>query len=205
MRGIHHCPACKITPVVRRKPKGAIPRCPQCLDTSRLGRLARQRAKRRNGYDAHRDARGRRYGEMLPNCIYCGKEFVNTRRGTKDKCCQECMPRHTQVLYTRRLLQKTSEGYKEKALFRQRVRKLERLGIDPAAWFATDKSCGICGTTEPTGKGFVVDHDHKCCSRGCPKCFRGVLCGKCNSGLGFFSDSQELLRRAAKWVRKHSR
>jgi hypothetical protein len=35
-----------------------------------------------------------------------------------------------------------------------------------------------------------VDHDHRHCpgTEGCRQCVRGLLCGKCNSGLGWIGD-----------------
>jgi len=47
--------------------------------------------------------------------------------------------------------------------------------------------CGICGATEPNGRGkWPVDHDHACCSGrwGCARCVRDILCVPCNTRLG---------------------
>ena len=47
-----------------------------------------------------------------------------------------------------------------------------------------------------------VDHDHSCCSgrRTCGKCIRGLLCKRCNAGIGSMHDSIELLHRAIKYL-----
>lgn len=50
--------------------------------------------------------------------------------------------------------------------------------------------CAICRTREPT----VVDHDHQLGD------VRGILCDGCNTGLGTFSDSPVLLRRALTYL-----
>lgn len=48
--------------------------------------------------------------------------------------------------------------------------------------------CAICEVVFDTlEKGFVIDHDHT------SNKIRGLLCGNCNTGLGFFSDNPELL------------
>lgn len=58
--------------------------------------------------------------------------------------------------------------------------------------------CGLCGGL-PNGQGkirglFHVDHDHKTGRA------RGLLCGKCNIGVGCLNDDATLLRKAAAWV-----
>jgi hypothetical protein len=63
--------------------------------------------------------------------------------------------------------------------------------------------CAICKGTTPYGRGrFHIDHDHACCpgQRSCGKCVRGLLCGRCNPGLGAFQDSPDLLVAAAAYL-----
>jgi len=61
------------------------------------------------------------------------------------------------------------------------------------------RECEICG--KPTR--LVRDHDHACHDKKmCTKCFRGWLCGDCNTGLGFFYDKPELLRAAATYLER---
>lgn len=65
-----------------------------------------------------------------------------------------------------------------------------------------DARCAICGTSDPGPKSFHVDHDHSCCpqSGSCGACVRGLLCGKCNAGLGFFRDSTKFLESAVRYL-----
>lgn len=51
--------------------------------------------------------------------------------------------------------------------------------------------CAICGD----GGRLVVDHDHVTGHT------RGMLCGKCNTGLGMFKDSQKHLQSAIDYLR----
>lgn len=62
--------------------------------------------------------------------------------------------------------------------------------------------CAICGDTLSGGRNEHIDHDKACCPglRSCGKCVRGILCKGCNTALGVFSDSPEILRRAAAYV-----
>ena len=61
--------------------------------------------------------------------------------------------------------------------------------------------CAICPATEPGRKRkyFCVDHDHE------TKEIRGLLCGSCNSGLGYFKDRPTFLRAAADYLESYGR
>lgn len=58
-------------------------------------------------------------------------------------------------------------------------------------------ACAICQTKEPRGRHnkFHIDHDHT------TNKVRGLLCDKCNRGLGFFNDDKDLLEKAAEYIR----
>lgn len=63
--------------------------------------------------------------------------------------------------------------------------------------------CGICLQPEKildhrtgTPHRLSVDHDHKCCEKGCPACFRGLLCRRCNYKLGQFEDELNWIKWA---------
>ena len=53
--------------------------------------------------------------------------------------------------------------------------------------------CAICGW-KGIEKNLSVDHCHE------TERIRGLLCGKCNRGLGMFLDSSKLLRKAARYL-----
>lgn len=52
--------------------------------------------------------------------------------------------------------------------------------------------CAVCGVK--SDKTLHLDHNHKTGK------VRGLLCHKCNSGLGSFNDDVELLIRAAEYL-----
>lgn len=70
---------------------------------------------------------------------------------------------------------------------------------------AQDGLCAICNSPEEMRsnnklkvKGLAIDHDHK------TKKIRGLLCSKCNTGLGWFKDSIDLLESAIAYLKKHA-
>ena len=55
--------------------------------------------------------------------------------------------------------------------------------------------CAICQTNVPGHKGnFVVDHNHKTGK------VRGLLCAKCNAGLGHFRDKPTVIEAALSYL-----
>lgn len=64
--------------------------------------------------------------------------------------------------------------------------------------------CAICANELLDGK-ICVDHDHDCCAenKSCGTCIRGLLCKTCNTALGLFDDSVEMLTRAKDYLLAH--
>lgn len=60
-------------------------------------------------------------------------------------------------------------------------------------------SCAICPATTPSTrtKYFHVDHNHE------TQKIRGLLCDKCNRGLGMFNDDLVLLQKAMEYMKNH--
>jgi hypothetical protein len=54
--------------------------------------------------------------------------------------------------------------------------------------------CAICGRPPRKGSSLHVDHDHE------TGCVRGLLCFRCNGGLGQFAESPERLVEAAEYL-----
>lgn len=80
-----------------------------------------------------------------------------------------------------------------------RIRKLaERYGLTPEQLAemqdAAKGICAICGTEGE----LHIDHDHK------TNKVRGLLCPRCNKGLGFFRDNTKFLDSAKTYLEKSS-
>lgn len=88
-----------------------------------------------------------------------------------------------------------------------RVRWLmNRYGLTPeqyqAMWDEQDERCAICGEPFETTKDTRIDHDHSCCNgvTSCGNCVRGLLCHRCNTGLGYFRDNPVILASAIEYL-----
>src|SRR6516225_1016606 len=107
---------------------------------------------------------------------------------------------------TARYRAKNGESYRarNRLLYRWQRLKRER-GITKDEWLALFKSqgkrCAICRTAKPdftssrhAGDGWRTDHDHA------TGYVRGILCHKCNLGIGHLNDDVELLRKAIDYL-----
>lgn len=63
-----------------------------------------------------------------------------------------------------------------------------------------DNSCAICFTSfeNMSSNKIHVDHCHK------NNKVRGILCSKCNKGLGLFKDNTQTIEKAIKYLKKHN-
>lgn len=79
------------------------------------------------------------------------------------------------------------------------AKRLYGLTADEARTMYAQPHCEICGgTAEAAGaqsRRLNIDHDYETGRA------RGVLCNRCNRGLGFYLDNPELLEKAAAYLR----
>ena len=60
-----------------------------------------------------------------------------------------------------------------------------------------DSKCKICGLDQKESvKALAVDHCHATGK------IRGLLCGKCNLGIGYFQDREDVLNKAIEYLRE---
>jgi hypothetical protein len=123
-----------------------------------------------------------------------------------DRLYSYCLECKAKVM--REASRKYGATHRAKLRLKDRRNRLERLyGLSADAFMALleaqDGACAICGLRMSDGdadhtSGSVrranVDHCHKTGR------IRGLLCNRCNTGLGQFSDDPEILRRAAAYL-----
>jgi len=124
------------------------------------------------------------------NCLKCKNKF-NSNNVRKVYCSDLCA--------TNGWRGKLSAEKKTQVLLRKRELRFKRdYGISlnelEIMKVAQDRRCAIC----KKAKQLVVDHNHDTGK------IRGLLCHTCNRGLGLFSDSAEVLLKAAYYLEENS-
>jgi hypothetical protein len=92
-----------------------------------------------------------------------------------------------------------AQKHPEKILAKSRRRNLRKFGLVPEQYEAMLQNqggvCAICGMNRDARR-LAVDHDHA------TNKVRGILCHFCNTALGKFLDSVEILKKAIEYLEK---
>lgn len=144
-------------------------------------------------------------------CAECGTAFTyEAKNGRRHAFCADCVTEHVRrhsARYNRRqslAAENEPEFYVRLRAYRFRS-NIRRYGITPEQYDALLSTqgglCAICGDApDANGKGAYarlhIDHDHA------TGLVRGLLCGRCNQGLGYFRDSPDSLASAIKYLKK---
>jgi hypothetical protein len=134
-------------------------------------------------------------------CPKCGEtkpfELFYRCKAHKDNCssyCKRCQNLRS-TSYARENKDKIHPhlfGYSIKRRYGLTVQQYEAMLIDQS------HRCAICKTNKClTGRNLSVDHCHTTGK------VRGLLCAKCNKGIGSLNDSIALLESALRYLRKH--
>lgn len=194
----------------RRSVTGLTAACRTCLLQEKWETRERLKARSDEEVEAAAAAKGSK------RCAACG-EVQSTADFARDRGrpdgrgihCLECAAAKTRAdtrlrpdIY--RLRKKADYGRN-----RERYRKDQlkaKFGITPEQYQAMHDAqqgvCAICGEPETRVRSgrlctLAVDHDHV------TGAVRDLLCNRCNTGLGWFQDRADLLRRAALYVENH--
>ncbi|MBX3227076.1 MAG: endonuclease VII domain-containing protein [Labilithrix sp.] len=134
-------------------------------------------------------------------CATCG----STDLGTRNRC-RPCRARASRERWAANLLgERESSRLRTKAWRAENPLKVQaqdrrrRYGVTTrdvrAMLAAQDGRCAICRAPDPG----CVDHCHD------TRRVRGMLCRKCNAGLGQFRDDPRLLRAAIRYLEHHGK
>lgn len=170
----------------RMRSRKALGRCGQCLESVAPGHVTCLAHLRRPEFA--RTAEWRlEYADRVAKgiCITCGE----APREAESKKCAPCRDRRNAG--NRNRYEKDRSKFKDR-----RLRQI--YGITLAEHDDMLKSqngrCLVCGTDCPGKKGWAVDHCHT------TGMVRGLLCTKCNLGIGYFDDKPERLIAAAAYL-----
>lgn len=182
--------------------------------TTRDGKKPRRKAcaTRRKNYSPQP------HGEK--KCYICQTvkdySFFGTDASSRDGYAYECkdcknqrMGQYKSMLtWATRTRQKPSqqqEPVKRRRTWRARTRRSKSWGtkLTPhdytAKYNEQNGACAIGGMPETVNSvALAIDHDHA------TGAIRGLLCRRCNTGLGLFRDNPDLLRKAAAYLEKYS-
>lgn len=136
-------------------------------------------------------------------CKDCGRRkrrdafYADRKRdGALHTYCKECCKRRAKEAYARSDKAERNRVHREwvranrEHIRAYKVASALGVSVDEVKALLARGRCDICGGTE----ALCVDHCHV---RGNA---RGLLCGACNKGLGFFRDDPRLLRAAATYL-----
>ncbi len=136
----------------------------------------------------------------MKRCSSCNnslpiESFRKTSKRYTQPYCKECEKRIRREQYRNNLDSNREKG-RDKALKRAYGITREEFSI---ILETQNTSCASCGIKEPGGRGnWHVDHNHNTGK------IRGLLCHRCNTGLGLFLESETILKEAIKYLRKHN-
>lgn len=144
-------------------------------------------------------------------------EFVIDRRTPDGKtgACKECRKNYQQIWYYNNLDKvkaafERDKPYRKEYYSRPKIKlrhNLSRIkrdfGLESDEYLKMVEdhqgNCAICGNKETSSRSENLSVDH-CHTTGK---VRGLLCSKCNRGLGLFLDDLNLLELAINYLKKH--
>lgn len=141
-------------------------------------------------------------GATIPNCGKCG-EFRILKKNGVTLYCRSCT-RKSQLKYKLADPERRKEQNRQtkaKSRLKTKLRNIRKTyGLPEVEYFALLEKqrfcCAICGVSFAKINS-TVDHSHTSGD------VRGLLCGKCNAGLGMLKDNLFILEKAVEYLKNH--
>lgn len=144
--------------------------------------------------------RDRRRKDLLNvNCRLCINSYY-TKMSKEEKEVLNHKKKNYYYKNRDRLLKSKVDKYKDYEYkdFRKDARLKSYFGINLDIYKTMlseqNNVCAICRQSCKTGRDLAVDHCHSTGK------VRGLLCCKCNNGVGSFNDNIEIMKRAIKYI-----
>jgi hypothetical protein len=137
---------------------------------------------------------------MIKKCSTCKiqKEFSEFNKHKTGK-----FGIHNQCRACAKLWKPSPEALKESRRKTREWNRLKATGFTQEDFdsklYEQGGKCAICGTTDSGSMAFHADHDHKTGQK------RGVLCHKCNTGLGLLKDDINILCSAINYINHYTK
>lgn len=135
-------------------------------------------------------------------CVDCGRDLPVSEYYKRAKDDGEGFYWHSRCIDCHNVrVNQWKQEHPEKTRYIQRKFLLKPYGLTPEQYERMLKEqhglCAICSQPPADGKVLHVDHDHG------TNATRQLLCPSCNSALGLFQDSLEIVGKAAAYLRVH--
>lgn len=142
--------------------------------------------------------------EFATNKSRAGKEYPYSQ-------CKSCVRQRNRDYYrnnadkVKAAVKKYKSENEEKYKQYNRSRRLARHGLSDTLYAELlELQNGACAICKIEFDVLHIDHDHAHCSGpfGCAECIRGLLCDRCNRGIGYFADDTTRLQSAIAYLTK---
>jgi hypothetical protein len=162
-----------------------------------------------------------KYGKLEERkCLYCGELFMPKRRRDTKCCSSACLAsqwskdnkervkenkkiaEQKRKLKDPKLFEEKSNNYKKNKAEVSKWRTIKNnFGLTKEQYFQMldfqNNRCKICNNILILGKSTHIDHCHETGK------VRGILCQKCNHGLGMFNDNIQLFYNAIQYLQQN--
>ncbi len=139
------------------------------------------------------------HGKICAKCDQVKEVSLFYKKPTSDGLSSSCMECHKSYMQSRYIKATPKHRPRKPIDTKRRDYRLKvRYGITIDEYesirLSQNYGCSICGSVEM----LYVDHDHT------DNRIRGLLCMKCNAGLGMFKDSQKNLENAVLYLKNNA-